>query len=586
MTEQHTGSATRQKLLVWLSFTGILFSYALLILPTVERLGIGWDEATDMVIAEAYQSPQGMLLGSSWDPSQTRLPMFTVAILFHLLGENNLHTARFTSVLIGGLTLLGVFIYGKERFDTATGLLAAGLLAINPFFLAFARQAFTESDIFLACTLIWLLVSLSHLQEKPSLGWAVLSGILLSLSISSKATAIIILPAACLSFLLNQIFPQKSDARHGFNNSNLVSARSVLLWTAWAISFLLVGVLISRRLNIGYQPGIVHLANYSLVFLGWLLMLVWAVRYRNFTAPPVALAVYLAGWSLFTFVIFPPEHLANSDIIAELISRADKEMTFSPAFLVELLALHTFTIFFKSTPVLGLGLLGGSFLGLTQWKRRELTLPLLVVMAYFSFLLLLPLGQTFYTIPILSILSLLAADQLMRLFQKRRAISLVLVFIGLTWWGVEMKQCYPDYHLNGYQWLGARPFSGRSSVGYRSIVFTPADGVQQSVEWLNVHAKSGQTALLYVEPWHIVKVMAPDPAYELTDGRTASLSSKADYIVIHIGSVIWQGAGDDSPQGSIYRYPFDVDTMQREYEKVFSVQRAFGLEMASIWRKK
>ena len=32
----------------WLGLLGIMFVYALLIIPTVNRLGIGWDEATDL----------------------------------------------------------------------------------------------------------------------------------------------------------------------------------------------------------------------------------------------------------------------------------------------------------------------------------------------------------------------------------------------------------------------------------------------------------------------------------------------------------------------------------------------------------
>lgn len=149
-----------------------------------------------------------------------------------------------------------------------------------------------------------------------------------------------------------------------------------------------------------------------------------------------------------------------------------------------------------------------------------------------------------------------------------------------------MKQCYPDYHLNGYQWLGERPFFGRSSIGYRSIVYVPSDGVEQVMEWLNANAEAGQVAQLYVEPWHIVNYLAPDPAYELTDGFEESLAANPDYVVIHIGAVIWQGEGTDNPQGSIFRYPFDPEVLSNEYEQVFVVRRAFDLEVASVWKRK
>ena len=129
-------------------------------------------------------------------------------------------------------------------------------------------------------------------------------------------------------------------------------------------------------------------------------------------------------------------------------------------------------------------------------------------------------------------------------------------------------------------------FFGRSSIGYRSIVYVPSDGVQQAMEWLNENATEGQVAQLYVGPWHIVKSMAPNPVYELTDGFEKTLEAKPDYIVIHIGEIIWQGEGRDDTQGSIFRYPFDPEVLYKEYEQVLVIRRAFDLEVASVWKRK
>ena len=570
----------------WLIFVGILAGYALLIIPTVNRLGVGWDEATDFVIAKAYQTPQGMLLGLSWDLSQTRMPMFLAALVFKLFGNSNLILARFTTVLVGGVTLWGVFVYGKECFSPATGLLAAGLLAINPFFLSFARSAFTESDMYVACALVWLLVALRRLEMRPTLGWILLNSIFISFAISSKATAIVILPVVCVTFVLQQVYAPVSRDEYKVNILDKVSIHSVWLWSGWTIFFMLVGILVSRQLNSGSYPTILYILNYGFVCLGWFIALVWAVWNRNATTHPIALAAFLAGFSLLTFLIMPPEHLANSRIINSLFSRADEEMTFSLAYLMELAALHTSILFLKSTPILGFGLLAGFVVSLTQWRQRELTMPLLFVSVYFMLLISLPLGQTFYTIPILPILSLLAAHQLLRFRWQRPQISLAIILLGLAWWGVEMKQIFPDYHLNGYQWTGARPLFGRSSVGYRSIVYVPLDGVQQAMGWLNIHAISDQKALLYAAPQYIIDTLAPDPKYAILYGHESSLNSKPDYVVVHITSVIRQGEGSDTPERNIFEYPFDVDTLQREYKKVFSVQRAFDIEMVSIWKRK
>jgi 4-amino-4-deoxy-L-arabinose transferase-like glycosyltransferase len=125
----------------------------MLIVPTFDRLGIGWDEAADLQRALAYLTPSGLLFGLPIDESQTRYPMFSVALVYRVLGVSNLLIARCTSVVVGGLAMLGVFVYVKLEFGTKAGLLAPGLLALNPYYLSFARLAFTESDVYLACTL-------------------------------------------------------------------------------------------------------------------------------------------------------------------------------------------------------------------------------------------------------------------------------------------------------------------------------------------------------------------------------------------------------------------------------------------------
>ena len=114
--------------------------------------------------------------------------MFGTALIFRLLGISDLLLARLVSVAVGGLTILGIYIYGKERFSQESGLLAAVLLAISPFFLSFAKVAFTETDVFLACTLTWFLVAFSRVHEEPTIGRAVVAGLILGLSISTNGT--------------------------------------------------------------------------------------------------------------------------------------------------------------------------------------------------------------------------------------------------------------------------------------------------------------------------------------------------------------------------------------------------------------
>jgi hypothetical protein len=306
------------------------------------------------------------------------------------------------------------------------------------------------------------------------------------------------------------------------------------------------------------------LIHYGFVFLGWLIPLAVSFRFRNHHADQVSLAAFVTGFGLLTFVIFPPDHLTNSGIIKSLFLRAENEMSLNAPYMAELAALHLLTVFFKSTPVLGFALIAGLVAGMAQWRRTEIMLPLFVAMSYFAGLLILPLGQTFYTIPILPVLSLLVADQFLHLWVLRRKIALVVAVLTMGWWGIEMIQSYPDYHLNGYQWVGERALFGRSSIGYASVVFTPEDGVQQVMEWLNANATPGQVAQLYFNEFHVVRYVAPEPAYRITNGFEDSLVSQPDYIATHINALHSQGFGTDAPEEDINLKIFDEKILQQE----------------------
>ncbi len=90
----------------------IIVLYTALLLPTIGRQGISWDEQTDILIARAYiAGPAGWFIGSNLGPSQTWLPMFTVALLYALTGTDNLLTARLLSAFVSALTIVGVYVF-------------------------------------------------------------------------------------------------------------------------------------------------------------------------------------------------------------------------------------------------------------------------------------------------------------------------------------------------------------------------------------------------------------------------------------------------------------------------------------------
>jgi 4-amino-4-deoxy-L-arabinose transferase-like glycosyltransferase len=561
----------------WALFIGILLIYAALLLPTISYQGISWDEQTDIEITRSYLArPDGWLSGSPSDPSQTRLPMATVALFYELLHVSDLIHGRLISGLIGGLTLLGVFVYAKRKFGIPQGLLACGLLAISPFFLSFARIAFTETDIYLACAFIWLLVVSARMYMKPSISRVAVVGVVWGLAISAKFTAVAIMPVMWFAIW---------QARQHYKGNELsqIGSASIISLAVWTFFCLTAGWSISYYFHF---TGCLRFIHYTVFFLSWAATLIWSLRLRQATTCLLGLVVFATGLGLLTFLVIPPEHLSNSAILHSLLWRAQNEMFLNPSFMFKSAVLHTLCVLFKSTPVIGTFLLLSLILMIFQWRRWKIQFPLLLVLFYFGALGLLPVCQTFYMIPLLPILAIFAADQLVRLYRCWRIAAIALAGLALVVWTYDMAVCYPDFNLDGYQYLGARSIAGLSSIGYRSVVQVTSDGVQQAFEWLNANANCDDQVMAFVSPWHIVKDTAPHPFYRIVNGlRGETTYGYPDYIVTHINDQISHGWGLDKAPKVIWKYPYDVDWLQAHYTKIFSVQRRLGIEMAAVWKK-
>jgi hypothetical protein len=209
-----------------------------------------------------------------------------------------------------------------------------------------------------------------------------------------------------------------------------------------------------------------------------------------------------------------------------------------------------------------------------------------LVACYALGLVMLPLAQTFYTVPLLPVLSVLAANAWLRLVRKRRAIGLVLGIVAAVWLAVDLWLCYPDFNLNGFQYLGARRVATRSSIGYRSIVQTTSDGVEQAMWYLKDNAEPGDRIVAYLYPWHIVGATLLDPPFGIIRGREGSWRRNPDYLVVHINHTIHQPWMGGAREGSVFWLPVDPDVLYERYELAFSVERAFGIEMVQVWKRR
>jgi hypothetical protein len=312
----------------------------------------------------------------------------------------------------------------------------------------------------------------------------------------------------------------------------------------------------------------------------------WQIRRRSARLSAGEAGLFAGGFAAATFMLIPPVHTTNPALLLELVRRFGHGPTRTLSLAFEHLVFHGGCVLFKSSPWIGAGILLGLPAALAGWRRRaEIRVPLIVVLVYLPVLVALPIAQTFYMVPLLPPLALLASDQFFRLREARPRAAGAVIAAGFLLLGADLARCYPDYNLNGFQYLGARRLAGRSTVGYRGIVQVTTDGVQQALEWTMSRAGAGQTVVTYITAPHIVRSVCPDPVFRIEDGLTRPPEAlrEADYAVIGIGAGIVDDWGPPPARGEVYRASWDESYLRENFRKVFAVRRAFGFEVASVW---
>ncbi len=108
------------------------------------------------------------------------------------------HLARLVSIALSTLTVVGVFGVTRRLLrDDRLALLATAFVAFIPQFVYGA--ALVNNDALAACAATWLLYALLRLMNDGRWRWALLSGVLLGITLLSKIGMIAILPLPALA---------------------------------------------------------------------------------------------------------------------------------------------------------------------------------------------------------------------------------------------------------------------------------------------------------------------------------------------------------------------------------------------------
>jgi 4-amino-4-deoxy-L-arabinose transferase-like glycosyltransferase len=146
------------------------------------------------------------------------------------------HLARLVSIALGTLTVVGIFVVARHLLrEDRLALLATALVAFIPQFVY--GTALINNDALAAASATWLLYTLLRLMEDGRWRWAVLSGVLLGITLLSKIGMIAVLPIPALALLIMWWRSRKRGSRitHHVSLGLLIYAAAALIagWWYW-----------------------------------------------------------------------------------------------------------------------------------------------------------------------------------------------------------------------------------------------------------------------------------------------------------------------------------------------------------------
>jgi len=579
----------------WLGVAVAAAAYAVLSVPLVTHQGVNWDEQTDLDIAASYvNGPRALFIGSRVEPNQTRLPMYSFALLTLSGIESSLTGARMVSVALGLSTVIATAWLGALLLGRRTGLIAACVLATSPYYLAYSSLGLTEGSVFIATATTWTVLAAVAFAARPTWPRCAVLGVALGLCVSAKLSGVALVPAVTLATLLPSALGALRSGTSSVWREALPWLGAAAAFACWLLVQLVgtgaVAAWLTDWLPWPLQRGYVR---YAAVVAGWTSLIAWSWNARGrptSASGRMVLPLLLAG---LTFFVVPPVHTTDRALFAGMWQEAigsgeGVDPGLDAVFLSEAAVFLFLVVLMKPGIGVGAAIWIGLGRAITQLRERsELRLLVATIVCYIAFLLVLPLAQTHYMMAVFPLLVLLGVDAFVNFARARPRFAATFAMFAVILLVRDYRLSYPDLNLNGYQWLGTRYLAGRSTLGYRGVAQVGEDGVEQILRWSEGEIESDATVVAYLPAGHIVRAILPNPAFRLVNGmRHPDAIDAADYVLTCLNGDIAGGHGTDNPQGSPFKYSFyDRSRLEREFEPVFSVRRAFAIEVATVWKR-
>lgn len=563
-------SANRASLL--LSIAVAIFS-AVIGWHSAQNLETLWDEAVDHDIAVGLA--RNPILGQSptLDPSQMRLPMYVNALVTRLTGQDDLRMFRAVSLLVGAATIIGTGALARACFGPLAAALAVVILGFSPYFLAYARIAMTEGDIFFACFVTWSLYALVRYLRRPSPENWILAAVLAALAVGSKLFGGFLYLVGGVMIMASG--PARSSDLAGRPEDVRRLHRLLLL----AATALVLALILAR-----YRGAWAAVA-WAIAFILWITAFVHVIRRRVLAPGRITRYAGLVAFSLIACGVLMPVHVTEYRIAQEIARRILRwDNSFPLALWSDHLRLYAGIVLVKLT--VPWGVLTSIALVYAAFRERDdgrWRAAILSVVFYIALICLLPLRQSFYLIGVYPLIMILTAALAVEIGRGLRRFApalakawTILLAILLIHLGVQLYETHPHYHLYGYELVGDR-WLGAESRGYRNLIQTPSDGVESLIRWCNTdpRVRRGDTVVSYLWEHRIIQDVLPDePHYVLIPRGVVPESDEvppppsiesADYVLLHINNLL--GYGDRPPD-----WP-PPDLLTSRFEVIHTVRR-------------
>lgn len=180
------------------SIAWLITIYLLFRLPKLTLLPIFNDESIYLDWGWRMTHVPGFLYYSLYDAKQP-FTMWLFGIFINFFPDP-LFAGRFVSLLLGLLTLTGIYFLGKSLFNKRVGFVASITYTIIPIFVLFDRQALLESAI--SASGVWGLYFVTKaLKGTRSVKSELLAGLSIGLGFFSKSSALLFLLPTLIIFI-------------------------------------------------------------------------------------------------------------------------------------------------------------------------------------------------------------------------------------------------------------------------------------------------------------------------------------------------------------------------------------------------